>query len=30
MLELELAEAVLMLKEGVKQVVKKAPPSFFW
>jgi len=30
-LEVELAEkAVLMLEEEVGQVVKKAPPSFFW
>jgi len=30
-LEVELAEkAVLMLEEEVEQVVKKAPPSFFW
>ena len=29
-LELELAEVVLMLEEEVEQVVKKAPPSFFW
>ena len=30
MLELELAEkVVLMLEEGVEQVVKKAPPFFF-
>jgi len=30
-LEVELAEkAVLMLEEEVEQVVRKAPPSFFW
>jgi len=30
-LELELVEkAVLMLEEEVEQVVKKAPPFFFW
>ena len=29
-LELELAEAVLMLDEEVELVVKKALPFFFW